>query len=154
MDEPPGNLGFSPPVAAGITGAFTFCVSKVIPTGFTIGKFMSIITQGASPRSLSAGGANLSVFYYAVGGPLMPPGGATWVPPGVEITPIASLGPPPVVLQTDTELPFNPPGATPTSGTGSSTGASTLFIGMTFTIPSLLPVPDGVMGGYFDIIRV
>ena len=110
---------------------------------------MSIITQGIAPLSLAGGGANLSVFYYAVGGV----GTATWNPPGVDITPVA-VGP--VVLQTDTALPFNPGGPTPTSGTGNPAagGVPTLFIGMTFTIPSMVAAPQGVMGGYFDIRRV
>jgi hypothetical protein len=146
-----------PPVAAATIADFqTYCVSKVIPTGFTTGKTMSIITQGgpagAVPSvgalALSGGGARLEVYYYEVGGAGSAPG--TWNPPGVDITPVA-----PAPLRTDTELILNPTGAaTPTSGTGSAgVGASTLFIGMTFTIPTMGPPPNGILGGYFDIER-
>ena len=148
-NEPPVTT-----VGGGIGGPFTFCVSKVIPTGFTIGKNMSIITQGGpagavppiGPLALTGVGANFAVYYYEVGGAGV--GAGTWNPPGVDITPV-----PPQPLQTDTVLQLNHSATPPTSGTGSGSvgGVSTLFISMTFAIPTMGTAPNGILGGYFEI---
>ena len=136
-----------PPVvySTGPTFNTNWCVSKVLPTGFVLGKEMCIITQGGGgpppPAVPPLALASLSVVWY----PML---AATWGL-GTDVTPTA---PPNPALQTDTALAFGGAGSA-ISGTG--VGSEQIIVSIQFDCPAMTAIvyPQGIIGGWISILR-
>ncbi len=113
-----------------------WCISKVVPTGFLLGKAMCIVTQDtANPKTIS----NLSVVWYSMSG-------TGWSSAAInDVTPLAPW-------ETDTNLVMQNIG-NDISGTG---GAQPQFIvSIQFQSPALAAIayPEGIVGGWIEIRR-
>ena len=102
----------------------SWCVAKLLPTGFALGKEMCIMTQdfgnpvGPSPPG-SPLALTLSVVWY-------PMSGVTWSLAGAtDVTPTVPTNP---VIQTDTALALGGVGAPSLSGTGLSAATEQIMV--------------------------